>query len=535
MPDQTSRPRLSGAIPWLLLIAILALGAVLRFRGLEMRGLVMWDEAKFALEGIRLDSILTAGPLAGKAVGSAKPSHALLIALAYLIFGIHDWSSLLMNAVASLLEIVLLYLLARRLFGPGVALLAAALLAVSTYDVIYARSALSECDATAAFLAGVLVWSYATRLRPDEPPRLRFPILPATAGLLLGFAFTINYRLIVYLGVFVAGEVVWHLWREGPGVTLRRAVPLLVGVLIPPLLWQIAGIVAADHGMAIFLGDLTQRRQTYLQEVIYQVHEGKQSVVRFEPMAYIQWFLAREGWPVFLLMLAGLLYVPPRRSLAWLMPAAMVLLPYAVYVFAPFVVPRNLVVLIPFACLLASAGAVSLAGHIPSLTLSRAALLLAALALVALGTGMTWPLTTVRSGFARAATYIQQQGANRTLTSTEIMVFYFRGPGTSCRAPTLPLKFSRLRLAEDAGIRFAVLEYHDVTGVSEYIRAHDRRVAHIPSFGPDYHGENIISSENTNPPSDDIHYEYVDVYRLPVPHPLPGGNRPFRCREDAVT
>ncbi|MGH2442745.1 MAG: hypothetical protein ACRDFX_06240 [Chloroflexota bacterium] len=36
------------------LIAIVALGAALRFSFLTDRGLIYWDEAKFALEGIRL-------------------------------------------------------------------------------------------------------------------------------------------------------------------------------------------------------------------------------------------------------------------------------------------------------------------------------------------------------------------------------------------------------------------------------------------------------------------------------------------------
>src|SRR5947209_15846356 len=95
---------------------------------------------------------------AAKAIGTAKPTHALLIALSFALLGIHDYSALLLNALASVLAVILVYRIAAMLFDSTVGLLAALVLAVSEYDIIYARSALSESDANALLLLGVLLW-----------------------------------------------------------------------------------------------------------------------------------------------------------------------------------------------------------------------------------------------------------------------------------------------------------------------------------------------------------------------------------------
>ncbi len=159
--------RQSQSIEAILLLGILALAALLRFDQLGQRGLIYWDEGKFALEGVRMLAYLQSWfgqhfySWVGKSVGTAKPTHALLIGLSYAIFGIHDYAALYMDAFFSVLEVAVLYLLARKLFGPSVALIATLFLAVSEYDVIYARSALSESDADLLFLIGVFVWILA--------------------------------------------------------------------------------------------------------------------------------------------------------------------------------------------------------------------------------------------------------------------------------------------------------------------------------------------------------------------------------------
>ena len=183
----SSRAALAG------LVAALAIAGVLRFAHLDLQGLMYWDEGKFALEGLRLESALRAfvgghvDPSVGKTVGTAKPSHAFLIACAYFTLGVHDYSPLAINAAFSLIEIALLYGLGLRLFGLRIALPAAFFLAVSEYDIIYARSALSESDAACVFLAGVLVWvwprwSGAACGCAPTPTRPPMPAAPASSA-----------------------------------------------------------------------------------------------------------------------------------------------------------------------------------------------------------------------------------------------------------------------------------------------------------------------------------------------------------------
>src|SRR5450759_2089646 len=157
----------------------------------------------------------------------------------------------MLNATASVIQVGLLFLLGRRLFGVPVAVLATLLLAVSGYDILYARSALSESDANLFFVAGAVVWSGTLAgggaLEVQDVSAVaskRF-----LAGLLIGLGFTTNYRLIVYIAVLVGLDlaIIYRRrgWKSGP-----RALALwLAGIMACPLLWEIVGAVARGHGI----------------------------------------------------------------------------------------------------------------------------------------------------------------------------------------------------------------------------------------------------------------------------------------------
>ncbi|HEX8918958.1 MAG TPA: glycosyltransferase family 39 protein, partial [Chloroflexota bacterium] len=385
----------------ILLVPILLLSFMLRFDGLRSRGLLYWDEAKFSLEGVRLLSLLPgalgvhAGTLAGKTIGTAKPTHALLIAMSYGLFGIHDYAPLYLDAAASALEVLLLYLIGRRLFSARIGVLGASLLAVSAYDITYARSALSESDANLLFLLGLLVWSTGWHHLDRESWTSRNPLwqsrLPAAC--IMGAGFTTNYRLIVYIAILVAIDV-FALYRgSGSMVAVRALVLWGLGFAVFPLCWQIIGVVASGHGTVLFRSEITRRPTSYFSEALYQLHGGKQSVMRFEPGLYIQWYVTRQGWPALALLALGIVYAMTYRTIRWILPALLVLLPYALYTFAPFVVPRNLDTAVPFSCLLAAAALVVVVDRVQHVRLKTVIVGLLALALVALGAQISTELT----------------------------------------------------------------------------------------------------------------------------------------------
>jgi 4-amino-4-deoxy-L-arabinose transferase-like glycosyltransferase len=499
---------------------VLAIAAMLRFYTLPQRGLIYWDEAKFALEGIRAEALIRS-PFAahvslavGKSIGTAKPTHALLIALAYLLFGVHDYSALFLNAAASTAGIGLTYFAATRLFCRPVGLLAALFLAVSEFDVIYARSALSESDATTILLVAILIWLAGVKPQ-DGAWRIlaerRWTVL--ASGALLGVAFTTNYRLLVYGGALVFFDLGWNLGQLGRLGTARRALLWVLGFALAPACWQIADLVTRAHGLELFRSEGTHQAAWYLQEAIYQLHQGKQSAVNFNPVPYIQWFALRQGIPMALLTLAGIICAFRRRTFPYLLTITLVGLPYLLYITAPFIVPRNLVPMLPFASIMA-AGAIfearsAVSGRWPALVLLGIAVLAAIV-----GASRAWQLTNERSGYALAASYVSTHDAGRALTGNEQTVFYLRGTGTTCDAPRLPFRKPRLGDAIRQGFEYAIFDRYLASPLEPYVRAHAHLEARFSAVGNLDVGENLISSENTNPPDASERQDIVAVYRL---------------------
>lgn len=517
----------------LALAAITLLAAVLRFAALTSRGFIYWDEAKFALEGIRLQAGLIAllggtGTVAtGKAVGTAKPMHALLIALVYSLLGIHDYAALFLNAAASVLQVVVLFFLARALFGPAVAAVSALLLAVSEYDIVYARSALSESDGNLFFLAGFLLLTRSIAGGGKNITRTSL-----AAGVLMGLAFTINYRLIVYIGVACLCVLVWA-WKER-GQFPWQGFVFLPGFVLFPIAWQAIGIIAQDHGFTLFASELTGRHTSYLSEVIYQIHEGKQAAIHFTPVIYLRWYVTRQGWIASLLLVAGLIQAVRVRSAQFLIPALLVIVPYAVYVFAPFNVPRNLVAALPFASLLAAAALVGIVSGILSERARPVLIALAALVLAITGVLASWRLTGIRSGFVEAAKYVQAHGRGRALTTTEIMVFYLWTPSHPCNALAMPATKAQLALSVADGYRYGIIERH-ASAVTHYIDTHAPTTARYLTTGRVRLGESLISSENGEAPQSSAKPEYLRVYSLTgLRLPAPGRKAALRCAPNRV-
>lgn len=524
---------------WLSLLAVLVLAAILRMYSLPDRGLLYWDEGKFTLEGIRLFSVLQALPdvravgLAGKAIGTAKPTHALLIAVSYRLLGIRDYAPLLLDATASVLEVGVTFLVARQLFGLRVSLLAAALLAVSGYDIIYARSALSESDADVLFLLGVLIWMWSVTRDRHRLARMSLCWVPCLwAGVLMGAAFTTNYRLIVYIATLV-GIATFETWRRaGWQAATVAGSGWIAGLALFPALWQVVGMVTAAHGVILFRSEITGLPTSYLEAVLYQIHGGKQSILQFSPLPYLEWYVFRQGWPASILLAVGLIHATVERSYRWVLPAAMVLVPYVVYMFAPFIVPRNLDAALPFTAILSAATLASMVERFNSPEIRRWSFALASLLLVLAGSIIAWPLTDIRSGFSLAAHFVKGHGSQGALVVNEVMLFYLRDPGRGCDAPRLPVNAAALA-GDGLGADYAVIDQYS-SPLARYLAHHAHLVARYPTISTTSATEDLIASENGVPPF--IHWtEQVDVYALDSLHLRERGvMAPRRCTLDSL-
>lgn len=495
------------------LFAIVLGAAALRCVGLGSQGLVYWDEAKFALEGVRfhseLLSFLTGShlELAGKAVGTAKPSHALLIGVAYLVAGVHDYVPPYLNAAASLIGVVFVYLLGRRLFGLRAGLIASALLAVTMYDVVYARSALSESDGNAVLLGGLLIWAYTRRVAVDgqETPD-RTPLI-ALAGLALGFALTINYRIAPSIAAIVVFDLMWTAifrWR----VALPRLACWLAGVAVAPMVWQIAGNAMAARGIVLFRNESTLKPETYLGQLLGRFQVG----LGTGPSAgSFQWstVLERLGPVMVALLVLALIFALRARSSPWILIVLLVAVPLAGSLSASFSVARSLSVAIPFAALAAAATLDVMARG--SATGGRIAWAVAALA-VLVGATTSWGLMGERSGFARAVAYVKARGSDRTLTSSEVPVFYFSGPGAGCRAPR-PTSLDALVADVQGEYSYVILDYHSHGFMERILRDHGKLVARYPMLTGSGPLADLVASEDAQHPVV-MQTDNVDVIRI---------------------
>jgi 4-amino-4-deoxy-L-arabinose transferase-like glycosyltransferase len=509
------------------MVAVVSVAAILRFNRLSARGLIYWDEGKFALEGKRIYAYLSTWlgrpePLQlGKTVGTAKPTHALLIAISYVISGQSYASPLFLDSVMSVVSVVLLFFVGNRLFGAVTGLVASGFLACSEYDAIYARSALSESDATTFLLLAVLCF-----LRQQREPRRGWFV---ASGFLCGLAFTTNYRLAVYVVALIATDVV--LWaRSHRSLTegVRRASRWLATAAIAPLLWEAVDVIGyfTGHvlfrsevnititfaGVHLFRGAQEGQPEPYLLQALFQLHGGATGVA-FGPAAYGQWLIARQGWVFVLLVITGAVTAVRLRRREWLVPLVMAFVPTAIYCLAPFTVPRNLQAAIPFECLLAAAALTRAIGVMRQRNVALATAAALGIAVAAFGVHQSVQLWHEESGLAKAAQFIRGHGG-RAVGDDEVLLAYLPGPrgSTRCSVAPVPRHSTMLSTLASAGYRYAVLEFKS-RPEETYLERHEQLVRTYSALGDLHIGENLISSENGHPPGDSGPVD-VRVYRL---------------------
>ncbi|MBI3268552.1 MAG: glycosyltransferase family 39 protein [Planctomycetes bacterium] len=354
-----------------LLTAVFLLGSVLRFWGLEARGLLLYDEAVHLLEARWMLGVLASVPdafrlaslggigdpppapapvpptppeptspkrLQAQALSArmsarlggglapiwCRPTHDLLIALAMTLVGDRDSAGLLVSAAFGSLSVLFVGLLARRLWGPTAGLLGALALALSPLHLLHSRNALAEADSTFYLLAAVtlLGWALTSARRP-----VRWVFV---AGLLTGVCYTANVRLVV------APLILWSGYALGcrssptlpPRDRLRGALWLSLGMAVPLGLWELSYVSA--H----LLLDLPWYRmpESYFRRVLWYIPNQGTRDAGFGEFSALPYFLWLYEGPLLLpAAAAGLLLALRRRSLPDLFLLAVPLWTYGFY------------------------------------------------------------------------------------------------------------------------------------------------------------------------------------------------------------
>jgi len=271
---EKATPRLHAG----LLVALLVIALLLRLYGIFDRGVILWDEGAYLMEGRFIATGLKAAAwkLAGAALpwvaeptaeeirqlvaGIApgimgKPGHAGLIALLMLIFGDQLYTPALLSIVCSLLIMYLVYRLGLAYTGPVGALAAVYVLAVSPYHLFYSRVGLAEMDFALGGL--LLLWLLWRHLQSHDLPSSRAAL---ALGLLVGAVFLLNYRAYILLVLVLFWLAVMLLCRgASPGITISRLACLGVGFVIP--LVAMEGLYQLGAGIAQTVRLMVCRRQ----------------------------------------------------------------------------------------------------------------------------------------------------------------------------------------------------------------------------------------------------------------------------------
>jgi 4-amino-4-deoxy-L-arabinose transferase-like glycosyltransferase len=335
-----STPRRRGET--LLILGALALAAVVRLWGLGGQPILYFDSGVYLGEGAFLASaaehaataLVSPGPsnpLERVALATqtgtdahppdiAKPGHAVLLAIAFLLLGKSAFAGGLVSALAGLGTVAVTYAIAVRAWGQRVAVAAAVLLAISGQHVVYSREPLVEADGLFFATLASLVY-----LRSTSAKGL------VAAGALWGVAFSCNNRLSYLPAVFVIAELAcWPGW----GGVVRRGVVVAIGFLAPLVAIEGAYLLARGVGRA---AGLPTDWLDYVQQLVAFTRMNPPDRVRFDewPTYFVDLALM-DGLAVLLLVLVGSGLVLWRlrrgpRTRAELLLAGSVLVPLAIY------------------------------------------------------------------------------------------------------------------------------------------------------------------------------------------------------------
>jgi dolichyl-phosphate-mannose-protein mannosyltransferase len=221
-----------------LVIAVLTLlGAVPRFWNFGRLSLTHFDEGIYAFSGLWItgnDGSLGLDPMV---IAYAPPGFPILVGLAYLAFGISDYSAILVATVCGIATIPVVGWLGRRTFGPGAGSAASTFAAMSMAHVAFSRKALTD----APFL---LAWVVAIGLggRFLEKPGLARAL---ALGLVVGIAQNLKYNGWL-AGVLVIIAAVSGAIKHGDG---RRP-----GALLRTFGWGLAAAIVAALVYAPWFG-----------------------------------------------------------------------------------------------------------------------------------------------------------------------------------------------------------------------------------------------------------------------------------------
>ncbi|MGN6810260.1 MAG: ArnT family glycosyltransferase, partial [Thermomicrobiales bacterium] len=232
---QTYSPQYGEAggatVELLVLAVILLLAAAARFYQLGEIPFSLWrDEARHGLEALHILRDPSYRPVYVPAI-SLPGLFPALLALIFKVFGAGIASLRGLTAGAGVVAVGLLWAVARRLWGPRVALVAALLAAVGSWRVSIDRLAFDTAPTTVCTLGAFLAFLWGVdEVRAGRRGLLAFALAGLSGGLAIYNYYPGRFALPVLAGAAIVLLLLWG-WRTGRRVLAGLALALAVAVV----------------------------------------------------------------------------------------------------------------------------------------------------------------------------------------------------------------------------------------------------------------------------------------------------------------
>lgn len=424
-----------------LLAAALLVGGVLRTWGVNRQGALGGDEATYVLVSQTLVEPLVwvAAQMTGRTTESLgahmmafmgppgrhagyppgeKPGYYPLVIAAAAFVGFTPSATALVAVVCGLVSLLLVWRIAVASNNSAIAL-AALLLALSPYHVLYSRTGLANIPASMFLLLGALFMVRSWNAAPAREVRFL-----AAAGLSLGYAFMVHSVVLPQIGLLVLADTAdLRRRRDQPYLlaTLRRAGWVTVGIVVPIAFVEVftwVFLAAKTH----WLPSVTWG-QTFLSSVAAKILADAAGRGTPRPAFQLAMLHTLEGAPAMALAAVGSVVCIRRfdRPL-YRMIGLQAWVPLTLWSLTGLQVTRAFAVVMPFWAMLVALGIVAVADAVYRWAPSwRPAAPMAIVALVVLIAVSQWPalraVTSLRSGYEPAVSFVIDRGARRHLST----------------------------------------------------------------------------------------------------------------------
>ncbi len=287
---------------WLALAGVTLAGAVLRLVRLAPPDTLVFDETYYAKDACWYIKVSEAICDTGSEITQVHPPLGKwLIAIGIRLFGYDSFGWRISAAVAGTISIILLYLLARKLFHSTIAAtFTSGLMALDFLHFVQSRVSMLDIFAMTFGIAAILFVVYdRERMLSQEPDVDRPRSWRLAAGLAGGAAAASKWTGIFYLVVVVIATIAWEIGaRRKKGLDTRTAIAGFVQQEVPTVvLWLFLAPVLA-YGFT-YIGRLEWSEGTWYKAMwdrhkyMWDFHTNLESHHSYESPAWSWIFLKR--------------------------------------------------------------------------------------------------------------------------------------------------------------------------------------------------------------------------------------------------